>query len=235
MTPLMYSSTPGVVNRRSRYARRFSSVDSSPIESNRFLIVPVLSSAARIPFPSATSALAVSCSSWWPMRLSRSDSVPKRYRPRASPETGSPGSGSHSTPVRLPSRMTGAATPRLRPWQMRCRMGRKLAGERRSEHGQAYGHRHLGRFAEFPLACHRRQELGPLERLEHRRRRRRHGCRSRHVAQQCDLPDEVAGAESRDLAAVLRHLDRAGLDHVEAIALVALANDDPSGPDLDRN
>src|SRR5881398_2638015 len=59
MTPLMYSSAPGVVKRRLRYARRFSSVDSTPIESKRFLIVPVLSSAARIPFPSATSARAV--------------------------------------------------------------------------------------------------------------------------------------------------------------------------------
>src|SRR4051795_6593799 len=59
MTPLMYSSAPGVVKRRLRYARRFSSVDSTPIESRRFLIVPVLSSAARIPFPSATSARAV--------------------------------------------------------------------------------------------------------------------------------------------------------------------------------
>src|SRR5439155_20005186 len=63
MTPLMYSSAPDVVKRRLRYARRFSSVDSTPIVSKRFLIVPVLSSAARIPFPSATSAAAVSCSS----------------------------------------------------------------------------------------------------------------------------------------------------------------------------
>src|SRR5258705_13945720 len=38
-----------------------------PIESNRFLIVPVLSSAARIPLPSATSAVAMSCKSCWPI------------------------------------------------------------------------------------------------------------------------------------------------------------------------
>src|SRR6201984_606512 len=63
MTPLMNSSAPGVVKRRSRYARRFSSVDSTPIVSKRFLIVPLDSSAARIPFPSATSARAGSCSS----------------------------------------------------------------------------------------------------------------------------------------------------------------------------
>ena len=36
----MNSSAPGVVKRRSRYARRFSSVDSTPIVSKRFLIVP---------------------------------------------------------------------------------------------------------------------------------------------------------------------------------------------------
>src|SRR5437868_6511776 len=69
MTPLMYSSAPGVVKRRSRYARRFSSIDSTPIVSKRFLIVPLDSSAARIPFPSATSARAVSCSSLFDMNL----------------------------------------------------------------------------------------------------------------------------------------------------------------------
>src|SRR5438876_6814878 len=70
MTPLMYSSAPGVVKSRLRYARRFSSVDSTPIVSKRFLIVPVLSSAARIPFPSATSAAAISCSSVFGMESS---------------------------------------------------------------------------------------------------------------------------------------------------------------------
>src|SRR5207248_625079 len=64
MTPLMYSSTPAVVKRRSRYARRFASVDSTRIESKRFAIVPSDSSAARIPFPSATSAFAVWCRSF---------------------------------------------------------------------------------------------------------------------------------------------------------------------------
>jgi hypothetical protein len=55
----MNSSMPSVVKRSSRYALRFSSVDSTPIESKRFLIVPSLSSAARMPLPGATSALAV--------------------------------------------------------------------------------------------------------------------------------------------------------------------------------
>ena len=71
----MWSAAPSVVKSMSRYARRLSSVDSIPIESNRFLIVPVLSSAARMPFPGATSARAVSFRSaivallnsrWWP-------------------------------------------------------------------------------------------------------------------------------------------------------------------------
>src|SRR5215207_3509208 len=63
MTPLTESSRSGVVKSMSRYARRFSSVDSRPIESKRFSIVPELSSAARIPLLSATRAAAVPCSS----------------------------------------------------------------------------------------------------------------------------------------------------------------------------
>src|SRR3569833_4614794 len=63
MTPLMNSSAPGVVNSMSRYAWRLPSVDSRPIESKRFLIVPLLSSAARMPLPSATRAVAIACRS----------------------------------------------------------------------------------------------------------------------------------------------------------------------------
>src|SRR5215210_7851246 len=55
----MFCAAPSVVNSISRYARRRSSVDSQPIESKRFLIVPLLSSAARIPLPGATSARAI--------------------------------------------------------------------------------------------------------------------------------------------------------------------------------
>ena len=51
MTPLMYSSAPGVVKRRLRYARRFSSVDSTPIVSKRFLIVPVALVGGEDPLP----------------------------------------------------------------------------------------------------------------------------------------------------------------------------------------
>src|SRR5438067_13641751 len=64
----MWSSTPFVVNSISRYARRRSSVDSTPMESKRFLIVPLLSSAARMPLPGATSARAVAFSSLRSMR-----------------------------------------------------------------------------------------------------------------------------------------------------------------------
>src|SRR6266487_7120606 len=58
ITPLINSPAPFVVNRTSRYARRFSSVEGTLILFNRFSIVPELSSAARIPFPGATSFLA---------------------------------------------------------------------------------------------------------------------------------------------------------------------------------
>src|SRR5258706_10336632 len=60
MTPLTNSAIPGVVKRSSRYARRFSSFDSTPTESKRFLQVPALSSAASSPLPGATIAFAVS-------------------------------------------------------------------------------------------------------------------------------------------------------------------------------
>src|SRR5262249_27089413 len=59
ITPLMKSPAPFVVNKTSRYARRFSSVEGTLMFFNRFSIVPELSSAARIPFPAATSFLAI--------------------------------------------------------------------------------------------------------------------------------------------------------------------------------
>src|ERR1700730_5725828 len=63
MTPLMYSAAPGAVNSISRYARRFSSVDSSLMVSKRLLMVLVLSSAAKIPLLFATNDRAVALSS----------------------------------------------------------------------------------------------------------------------------------------------------------------------------
>ena len=59
ITPLIDSLSPSVVNRICRYARRRCSVDSSPMPASRLAIVGVLSSAARMPFPGATSASAV--------------------------------------------------------------------------------------------------------------------------------------------------------------------------------
>src|SRR5512141_875053 len=54
---------PGVVKRRSRYARRFSSVDGRSIALNRFSIVGALSSAARIPLSGVTRDRATASSS----------------------------------------------------------------------------------------------------------------------------------------------------------------------------
>src|SRR3989344_3425609 len=59
ITPLMYCSSPSAVSKVCRYARRFSSVQGTPTDSNRFWHVLELSSAARIPFPGATIILAV--------------------------------------------------------------------------------------------------------------------------------------------------------------------------------
>src|SRR5512145_169746 len=50
----MNAEMPGVVKRISRYARRFSSVDGTPTDLNRFSMVDELSSAARIPLPGGT-------------------------------------------------------------------------------------------------------------------------------------------------------------------------------------
>src|SRR5258706_11055756 len=73
ITALMYFAAPGARNSSSRYARRLSSVFGTPIASNRRLIVLVLSSAARMPFPGATNARAMSCSP-------TADRIPTRSR-----------------------------------------------------------------------------------------------------------------------------------------------------------
>src|SRR2546423_3920541 len=156
MTPLMYSSTPGVVKSMSRYARRVSSVDSRPIESKRFLIVPVLSSAARMPLPSATSAFAVSCSSLLAIAVfSRSDSVPNgiatpqganpcfhgtgRGRPGRQPLDPSTATGPgcpshHSTSVAMAYEMPkgrNTCGARIRPRRGSSSVGRALASQAR--------------------------------------------------------------------------------------------------------
>src|SRR5918999_2645915 len=63
ITPERNSPMPSVVKSISLYCRRLSSEDSMPTASNLLPIVPKLSSAARMPFPGATSSLAVFCNS----------------------------------------------------------------------------------------------------------------------------------------------------------------------------
>src|SRR3954469_17805227 len=63
MTPLMYCPNPFVVNSMSRYARRFSSTLSTLMLLKRRSIVPVLSSAARMPLHEATMAFAIAARS----------------------------------------------------------------------------------------------------------------------------------------------------------------------------
>ena len=64
MTPLMRPARPSPVTSSSRYARRCSSVGSTPTPSRRRDMVPGLSSAARMPRPPVTSAAAVVRRSW---------------------------------------------------------------------------------------------------------------------------------------------------------------------------
>jgi|TARA_B110000208_G_scaffold174105_1_gene218531 hypothetical protein len=63
MTPEMYSLRPSVSKRNWRYFRRFGCVFSTPIAAKRLPIVPVDSSAARMPLPGAAMARAVAMSS----------------------------------------------------------------------------------------------------------------------------------------------------------------------------
>src|SRR5581483_10203376 len=62
MTPLMCCSQPAAVNIAPRNPMRFCSVFSTPMLLRRLPIVLVLSSAARMPLPGATSAFAVCAS-----------------------------------------------------------------------------------------------------------------------------------------------------------------------------
>ena len=63
ITPLMYSFNPAVDTSKWRYALRFAWLFSTFIGANRLPMVPVDSSAARIPLPAAPMARAVSISS----------------------------------------------------------------------------------------------------------------------------------------------------------------------------
>src|SRR5687768_5760624 len=87
MAPLINSAARGVVNSISRYARRLCSVDGIPKGSNRLVRVATLSSAARMPLPSATSIAAMLCRSWLILR------VLLMYSPSTSPLSCAPVGG----------------------------------------------------------------------------------------------------------------------------------------------
>src|SRR5437764_1147595 len=72
---------------------------------------------------------------------------------------------------------------------------------------------------------HDADEVVPLDRVEAQIVDRSDGCRSRNVAQERDLAEEVAGAEGARLRAVEVHPRGAGLDRVEAVAVLALRED----------
>src|SRR2546423_451190 len=72
-----------------------------------------------------------------------------------------------------------------------------------------------------------------LQRVEPRRRARRHRRRPRHVTQQGDLAEAVAATQRGKVATVVRHLQLAVGDRVEAVAWLALADDALAGRHLD--
>src|SRR5512141_837285 len=188
----MNSETPMVVKRRSRYARRFSSVDGRSIALNRFSIVGALSSAARIPLPGATRDRATSSSSpmfisWFlPSRFlvllhllsySIGRSKSDRGRERRGGTTGRSGDGLlHGAGTHLPEvppahvnmplrkRGTGARGGRDRPSPPRDEGPRRKDGDHRV--------RRPARGGSAPESC-----VGPEAPLRHRRNRQGRGNR----------------------------------------------------------
>src|SRR5262245_40860824 len=78
----MWSPSTLGVKRDSRYARRCPSVDSRLMDLKRFSIVPVDSSAARIPLPRATIAFATLASSLMVRLLFETNGEERRVRAR---------------------------------------------------------------------------------------------------------------------------------------------------------
>ena len=76
------------------------------------------------------------------------------------------------------------------------------------------------------VARHRLEEPAALDRDQPQRRARRDACRSRHVAQQCDLAEAVAGTPVREVRAGQGDLDAALGQDVVAIPWITLADDD---------
>ena len=93
-----------------------------------------------------------------------------------------------------------------------------------AERAEARRDHRVGRRRARSVARDRRDERLALERDELDVRHRGHGRRARHVAQERDLAERLAGAE-----AAPEDRDLARLDHVEAIAGVALAQDHRAG------
>jgi hypothetical protein len=74
----------------------------------------------------------------------------------------------------------------------------------------------------------------PSERLQPAVGERLHARSPRHVLQQRDLAEEVAGAELARRRPVHGHPEPSRFDHVEEVAWVALADHLFPGGDLDR-
>ena len=67
--------------------------------------------------------------------------------------------------------------------------------------------------------------MAPVQGEKPERRPGADGRRSHRVVQQSDLAEPLSGAQSGNQAAVADHLGLAVLDHVEAIAVLALVED----------
>src|SRR5262249_14884980 len=69
------------------------------------------------------------------------------------------------------------------------------------------------------------EEMAPVERTEPERRSCAHGCHAWRVMKQGHLAKAIAGTHGADQAVVADHVDLAVFDYIEAIAVVALAED----------
>ena len=87
------------------------------------------------------------------------------------------------------------------------------------------GQGHQDAEADRTEAVHQLEELGPADHQRLDRARGRGGRRARPAVDQRDLAEEVAGAQVPDRHAVLRNDELSVDDHVEGVALVALARD----------
>src|SRR5436309_5907192 len=76
----------------------------------------------------------------------------------------------------------------------------RVSDERAGRHPRP--HDAVGRLEARRVAGHRRDEVVPFDRVERQVGRRAHGRRTRDVAQERDLAEEVSAAETPGLAAV---------------------------------